>query len=592
MQSMAASKMESTTLPVCNSSKTIVAYAKVSSADSDLASKYKWRLLNGYAYANVDGITTTLHHLVMGKPSLGMVIDHRNRDRLDNTRENLRIVSFSQNNQNKTLRQGTSSAFRGVTWRKDCNRWGVSCGHRYVGIFENEQEAARAYDLTALKLFGKNATLNFPLSAEAIDACIEEALIPTGIKIVGPSFFASLYWKKRRLEIGTFASLQEAEEAILSTKLELILDDVLVARKKTIIRNADGIACIPIRDQNGQISRNALVSDEDWHQLSRHKWCNSNGYAHGHVDGQFMSMHRLILIKDLHQGKIVDHVNRDRSDNRRQNLRVTDASTNNQNRKKKDQCSSQYVGVTKKRNSWSTVIHKNNVTYNLGCFPSEIEAATRYNIEALRLYDNPMLNEVDGKTLISMEDAFRIVHGDLEAYVERIEKPKKPKQVKKPEEELPRPARETSSKYRGISWSKHYKKWIVSIQCEKKHHYIGSFEDEVTAAQAYNQKARELFGSAANLNDIVESETPITHFIDSVTDGSGCRKQNNRSSIYKGVSKTANGTFNVELKWKKKRYRGQTHKSEVEAAKRFNELVLQVCGDAEDRPRLNIIPEE
>ena len=592
MQSMPALMMDVIEIPLRNFQKEIVEYTTVSREDSQSVKKYKWRILNGYASSNIHGVTIRLHHYILGKPEGGMLIDHRNRNKLDNTRQNLRIASFGQNNQNRTLKEDSSSRFRGVTWRKDCNRWGVSCGNRYVGLFLIEEEAAKAYDIMAIKLFGREATLNFPLSEADIDGHILHALLPIGVTCAGSEVFtASLYWKMKRLEVGTFTSILEAEEAILSTKMEFIAKEISLAKQKEIERDQDGVAIIPIL-QEGKLLRNALTSDQDWHQLSRHKWHDSNGYALGFVDGRHIMMHRLILQDEIYAGSVVDHINRARSDNRRQNLRVTDASNNNQNRGKRNGCSSLYVGVTKKRNSWSASIHRNNVQYNLGCYPSQIEAATRYNIEALKLYDNPMLNEIDGKILISMEDAFRTVHGNSEAYVERVEKPKKPKQVKKTEEVLPRPVRETSSKYRGISWSKHYERWIVSIQCDKKHHYIGSFEDEVTAAQAYNQKARELFGNAAKVNDIEESKIPITNFTDSVTSGSGCRKQSNRSSIYKGVSKTANGTYNVELKWKKKRYRGQTHKSELEAAKRFNELVLQVCGDSCDRPRLNIIPAE
>ncbi len=58
----------------------------------------------------------------------------------------------------------------------------------------------------------------------------------------------------------------------------------------------------------------------------------------------------------------------------------------------------------------------------------------------------------------------------------------------------------TSSKFKGVDWYKPYKKWRVRITFEKKPMHIGLYDDEVKAAQAYDQKAIELFGEFANLN--------------------------------------------------------------------------------------------
>ncbi len=57
-----------------------------------------------------------------------------------------------------------------------------------------------------------------------------------------------------------------------------------------------------------------------------------------------------------------------------------------------------------------------------------------------------------------------------------------------------------SSKFKGVDWYKAYKKWRVRITSEKKPMFIGLYNDEVRAAQAYDQKAIELFGEFANLN--------------------------------------------------------------------------------------------
>lgn len=62
----------------------------------------------------------------------------------------------------------------------------------------------------------------------------------------------------------------------------------------------------------------------------------------------------------------------------------------------------------------------------------------------------------------------------------------------------------TSSKYKGVSWNKKSKKWVVFIQGKGNRKYIGSFTDENAAAAAYNHAAKEAFGDFARLNSLEE----------------------------------------------------------------------------------------
>ena len=57
-----------------------------------------------------------------------------------------------------------------------------------------------------------------------------------------------------------------------------------------------------------------------------------------------------------------------------------------------------------------------------------------------------------------------------------------------------------SSKYKGVSWNKNYKKWEACLTCNKVKTILGYFDDEQTAAKAYDEKAKELFGHYACLN--------------------------------------------------------------------------------------------
>ena len=61
---------------------------------------------------------------------------------------------------------------------------------------------------------------------------------------------------------------------------------------------------------------------------------------------------------------------------------------------------------------------------------------------------------------------------------------------------------EYSSKFKGIYWHKRDEKWYAQIRFNKKYYYLGSFKNEIDAAKAYNNKAKELFGKYACLNKI------------------------------------------------------------------------------------------
>ena len=60
----------------------------------------------------------------------------------------------------------------------------------------------------------------------------------------------------------------------------------------------------------------------------------------------------------------------------------------------------------------------------------------------------------------------------------------------------------SSSIFKGVSWCKRDNKWRANIRLNKKLYFLGSFINEIDAAKAYNEKAKELFGKYAKLNEV------------------------------------------------------------------------------------------
>lgn len=96
----------------------------------------------------------------------GKIVDHINRNGLDNRRCNIRIANKSLNSINRPLQRNNTSGYRGIYWDKKRNLWEVQIKtkgiRKHLGRFADIKAAALAFDKEALRQRGEMAVLNFP----------------------------------------------------------------------------------------------------------------------------------------------------------------------------------------------------------------------------------------------------------------------------------------------------------------------------------------------------------------------------------------------------------------------------------------------
>lgn len=118
---------------------------------------------NGYAAARINYKIVFMHRLLCPCPK-GMEVDHINRNRLDNRKSNLRVVTKHENRINKSMKSSNKSGYKGVFWDTRRKRFlaNISVNGKtiFLGRFFNKGDAALAYNDAAVKYFGKFAVLN------------------------------------------------------------------------------------------------------------------------------------------------------------------------------------------------------------------------------------------------------------------------------------------------------------------------------------------------------------------------------------------------------------------------------------------------
>ena len=206
----------------------------------------------------------------------------------------------------------------------------------------------------------------------------------------------------------------------------------------------------------------ALVDDEDFEYLSQMNWyLHSGGYAAArHPQTKKLTyMHREILRPS--ENEQVDHINRNRLDNRRSNLRKCTRTENMRNVKGAGD-TSEYKGVSYKKGRkkpWRARIHVSENQIILGDFSTEVEAAFAYDLAAKEHFGE-----------------FAYLNGvQVDGFI-----PFKP--------------REQASNKQGVAWCNSKKRWRTTIAVNGKSTHLGYFREESDAIAARESAELKYYG--------------------------------------------------------------------------------------------------
>ncbi len=210
----------------------------------------------------------------------------------------------------------------------------------------------------------------------------------------------------------------------------------------------------------------ALVDNEDYEWLNQWKWLARKDkkiyYAQRSYKNTIILMHREII--NVKFDNIVDHINHNGLDNRKENLRECNYQQNRHNSTGNKNVTSVFKGVywSKRCNKWACKIRKGEKNTHLGYYFNDVNAAKMYDYMADKLFGDFAYLNFPNELLT--EEEFK-----------KIDNRKKNK----------------SSKYIGVSYKKNGKRWDSTVMHNEKTIYLGGFDNELQAAQVRDQYIKD-----------------------------------------------------------------------------------------------------
>ena len=392
----------------------------VSEKDYDELSKYKWYQNNdGYAKANIGKIPMLMHRYIMPVTDENQLIDHINNDKLDNRRENLRITSSLTNSQNKKIYSTKkTSIYRGVFYLKTIKKFRVETvvnGQKInMGTYLSEIEAAEVFDMYLVYIKKDYSKLNFP---EKLNEYLKKEYIPyqkknrkicnyIGVRRSRYSYYTNINlngkticpkFSKNELDCALAYDKYIVENNIPNRKLNFS-ENHPNYNPKSVIKtnfkstNNENIIQLIIKEKPDTV---VLINKSDYNKVKNYKInINSNGYVIIYIGGNKKSAKLSRYLLGITNPSIwADHIDSNRLNNCRNNLRLSDSIKNSRNRSKSvKKTASKYFGTffRKLYGTWIASFNYNYETIRITTSHSEIHAARARDLYILIHYpDEP-----------------------------------------------------------------------------------------------------------------------------------------------------------------------------------------------------------
>ena len=141
-------------------------HVKVDANDLLIVAKHKWYRSGRYVVANLrisKGVwkQVSMHRFLTGCPT-GMQVDHIDGDGLNNSRQNLRICTQSENGKNRRINKTNKSGYKGVSFCNKSSKWYASIKldgkSKNLGYFTTPEDAHLAYVTAAKTMHGNFAS--------------------------------------------------------------------------------------------------------------------------------------------------------------------------------------------------------------------------------------------------------------------------------------------------------------------------------------------------------------------------------------------------------------------------------------------------
>lgn len=226
----------------------------------------------------------------------------------------------------------------------------------------------------------------------------------------------------------------------------------------------DNLGYIFLNNRDSKIKEWATIDKNDYEKVIKYKWhISKTDDNKRYVENQEKTRLHKFILGESQQNLIIDHINSNSLDNRRENLRFVTRQINSQNRIKDKNKSSQYYGVCKTKWGWCSKCSG----VHLGYFEDEICAAYSYDLYVIEKFNGQgKINDVDKPENFVKFEKKKIINKGIKTL--------------------------KNGKFQSLYWDKNKKKMINLGIFEKLEEAINTYNSYCTNQKLINERNHSL----------------------------------------------------------------------------------------------------